>query len=50
MLHYFALIYLMYEATTIFMNPYVMMEMMKTHPTKTRGTIYTFIYAIIIYI
>jgi hypothetical protein len=37
MLHYFALTYLLYEATTVFMNPFVMMEMMKTHPTKKRG-------------
>jgi hypothetical protein len=37
MLHYFALTYLLYEATTVFMNPFVMMEMLKTHPTKKRG-------------
>lgn len=39
MLHYFALTYLLYESTTIFMNPFVMMEMMKTHPKKKRGNI-----------
>jgi hypothetical protein len=46
MLHYFALTYLLYEATTVFMNPFVMMEMMKTHPTKKRGIInyYKYIY------
>lgn len=37
MLHYFALTYLLYEATTMFMNPFFMMEMLKSHPTKKRG-------------